>query len=64
MVAVLILFRYLANPHVEHLEETLHIFAYLKCHDRSAVVFDHTTPKYDSSRFTECDWSEFYPGAK
>ena len=27
-------------------------------------MFDHTTPEFDTSRFTECDWSEFYPGAK
>ena len=64
MVAVSMLSRYLANPRVGHLEETLHIFAYLKCHERRAVVFDYTTPKFDRSRFTECDWSEFYPNAK
>ena len=55
---------YLANPCVKHLKETLHVFVYLKCHNKSTVVFDHTTPKFDMSRFTECDPSEVYPGVK
>ena len=40
-----------------------HMFAYLKQHARSAVVFDETEPTFDEGRFTVCDWSEFYPGA-
>ena len=44
MVAVSMLSRYLANPRVGHLEEALHIFAYLKAHTRSSLVFDPTTP--------------------
>ena len=28
------------------------------------MVFDHTTPKFDTSRLTECNWLEFYPDAK
>ena len=63
MVGVSMLSRYLANPRAGHLEEALHIFAYLKRYDRSAIVFDPTTPQFDESRFTECDWSEYYPGA-
>jgi hypothetical protein len=46
-----------------HLEEALHIFAYLKTHDRSAVVFDDSTPLFDESRFIQCDWTEYYPDA-
>jgi hypothetical protein len=27
------------------------------------MVFDDTEPTYEQSRFQQCDWSEFYPGA-
>ena len=40
-----------------------HIFAYLKAHDRSTLVFDDTDPSFDGDRFNKCDWSEFYPDA-
>ena len=46
------------------MEQCLHIFAYLKSHDRSCMVFDDTEPEFDESRFAKCDWEEFYPGAK
>ena len=64
MVAVSMLSRFLANPRVGHLEEALHIFAYLKQHNHSAIVFDHTRPVFDESRFAKCDWSGHYPDAK
>ena len=64
MVAISMLSRYLANPRVGHLEEVFHVFAYLKSHPKSAIVFDHTTPVFDESRFTPCDWKEYYPDAK
>jgi hypothetical protein len=55
---------YMATPHEGHLEQLLHIFGYLKSHDRSRLVYDDTTPSFDESRFTKCDWSEYYPGAE
>ena len=55
--------RFMANPREGHLEQTLHIFAYLKKYDKSAIVFDDTTPDFDESRFTRPDWSEYYPDA-
>ena len=64
IVAVSMLSRYLAAPREGHLEQTLHIFAYLKAHNRSSLVFDDTFPDFDESRFTKCDWSEYYPGAE
>jgi len=64
MVAVSMLSRYLVNPREGHLEEAFHVFAYLKSHPRSAIVFDKTTPYFDESRFTKCDWKEYYPGAQ
>jgi hypothetical protein len=63
MVAVSLLSRYLANPREGHLEEAIHIFAYLKSHDRSSVVMDDASPSFDESRFIQCDWSEYYPDA-
>jgi hypothetical protein len=63
MVAVSMLSRYLACPREGHLEEAIHIFAYLKAHDKSSVVMDDTSPVFDESRFIQCDWTEYYPGA-
>ena len=63
MVAVSMLSRYLASPRVGHLEEAFHIFAYLKAHNRSALVFDPTTLVFDEERFPKCDWKEYYPDA-
>ena len=40
-----------------------HVFAYLKRHNRSALVFDWTEPEFDTTQFRECDWKEYYPGA-
>jgi hypothetical protein len=63
IVPVSMLSRYLAAPRAGHLEQALHIFAYLKAHGKSSLVFDDTVPDFDEERFTECDWAEYYPGA-
>ena len=63
LVAVSLMSRYLAQARVGQLEQVFHIFAYLKNHSRSKLVFDDTLPGVDERRFTECDWSEFYPDA-
>ena len=55
--------RFMANPREGYLKQTLHIFTYLKKYDKSAIVFDDTTPDFDESRFTRPDWSEYYPDA-
>jgi hypothetical protein len=49
---------------VGHLEQLFHIFAYIKHHARSSLVFDDTEPVYDQSRFVKADWSDYYPGAE
>jgi hypothetical protein len=64
IVEVSMLSRFLAAPREGHLEQVFHIFAYLKSHNRSTVVFDHTYPEFDARRFVKCDWEEFYPGAR
>jgi hypothetical protein len=39
-VDVTLLSSYMAQPRVGHMEQVLHIFAYLKCHLQSNLVFD------------------------
>ena len=64
LVAVSMLSRYVVSPREGHLQQLFHIFAYLKHHKRSKMVFDDTEPVFDESRFKVCDWSEFYPDAE
>jgi len=64
LIDVAMLSRFLAAPREGHLEQVFHIFAYLKKHGRSAIVFDDTLPEIDENRFQKCDWEEFYPGAR
>jgi hypothetical protein len=53
----------LAAPRQGHLEQVLHIFAYLKHYGRSSLIMDDTVPEVDEQRFRICDWSANYPGA-
>jgi hypothetical protein len=55
---------YLAQPREGHLDAVFRIFAYLKAHDRSKLVFDPSTPNIDAQRFIKYDWEDFYRGAK
>ena len=55
---------FMANPREGHLEQVFHIFAYLKKHLRSFMVFDDTQPNLDGINFKKCDWTEYYPDAK
>ena len=54
---------HLCAPRVGHLEQVLNIFAFLKGHLESNVVFDPTEPDIDENRFTHPDWSNFYTDA-
>lgn len=49
---------YLAAPRQGHLEQVLHIFAYLKKYSRSKNVFDPAYVDHDEvkDRFMEVDW--------
>ena len=62
LVPVAFLSRFLSALRVWHLDQAFHIFAYLKRYNKSTLVFDDTVPVFDDSEFTNCDWSEFYPG--
>jgi hypothetical protein len=64
LVPVSMLSRYLAQARTGHLEQCFHIFAYLKAHERSTMVFDDTSPNIDRRRFIKREWGDFYPDAK
>ena len=55
---------YTAMPRRGHLEAAYHIFAYLKKHDKSTLVFDDALPHIKETGFVPVDWSDFYPGAE
>ena len=47
----------LALPRRGHLDQVLHIFAYLKKYHNSEMVFDPTEPNIDKTLFEERDWT-------
>jgi hypothetical protein len=63
LVPVSMLLRFLMGPRVGHLEQTFHIFGYLKAHPRSTLVFDDPDPSFDEGRARKCNWTDFYPEA-
>ncbi len=61
LMPVAMMSRYMAAPREGHMEKVLTIFAYLKTHDHSRMVFDDTIPDFDESRFNGgADWTEYY----
>lgn len=64
LMPVSLMSRYLASAREGHLDQLFHVFAYLKAHDRSTMVFDDTVPNFGSSTFLLCDWSDHYPDAQ
>ena len=56
-VEVSMMSSHLALPRAGHLKEVLHIFAYLKKHHNSEMVFDPTPVQFDRSLFERQDWS-------
>eukprot|EP00957_Ditylum_brightwellii_P152694 11623013-Ditylum_brightwellii.AAC.1 len=48
-------------PREGHLEQVLHIFAYLRKYHNSELVFDPSYPVIEASKFERQDWasSEF-----
>jgi hypothetical protein len=63
-IHVSMLSSFLSSPRVGHLEQVLHIFAYLKHYDRSTMVFDDTLPNLNLASFPVANWTEFYRDAK
>jgi hypothetical protein len=64
LLEVSLLSSYTAQPRAGHLDQLLHIFAYLKKHKRSKVVFDDTSPVFSETRFKEVDWTDQYGDIK
>jgi hypothetical protein len=60
---VSLLSAYNAQPREGHLEQVLHIFAYLKSHDRSRLLFDDTQPVVKHGQ-PDYDWTPFYGDVK
>ena len=56
--------QYQAAPRHDHLMALGQIFAYLKRHARSRIVFDPTNPDMSDKDFITVDWSEFYRDAE
>ena len=61
---VSLLARFMVSPRIGHLMQIYHLFAYLKSHDRSTIVFDPTEPIMNDTQFHTADWQEYYPDAK
>ena len=60
----MLLSSYMTQPRQGHMEQVLHIFAYLKCHLQSNLVFDTNQIKWDEEKFKSYDWTSFYHDAK
>jgi len=60
IVEVSILASHMAMPREGHLIAAYHVFAYIKRHHNSRLVFDPSYPEIDMSVFTSHDWKEFY----
>ena len=56
-VEVSMMSSHLALPQVRHLKEIYHIFAYLKVHSNSEMVFNLTPVTLDMTLFERQDWS-------
>jgi hypothetical protein len=63
LVEVSMLSSHNAMPRVGHLEAIYHIFAYLKNHENSTLVFDHAIPFINDRRFKKVNWKDSYKDA-
>ena len=59
-VDVACLSHYLVNLRQGHLEAVYHIYAYLKRHERCAMIFDNQILNFLQADFTTFDWLDFY----
>jgi hypothetical protein len=64
LLEVSLMSSYNAYPRRGHLQAVYHIFAYIKQHLNSTIVFDDAYPDINEKAFPpHCDWSDFYPDA-
>ena len=65
MIEVSMLSTHLAMPRSGHLEQAIHIFAYLKVNTKKTLALDPQHPVYDENQFSlVADWHDFYRDAK
>jgi hypothetical protein len=64
LLEVALLSSFTAMPRRGHMEAVYHIFAYLKQHLNSTMVFDERMPDIDETLFVRVDWKDFYGEAK
>jgi hypothetical protein len=55
--------KFLACPREGHLVAILRVFAHVKAHLRSKIVFDPIPKEFNEEEWLESDWTEFYPDA-
>jgi hypothetical protein len=55
--------RYLVSAREGCLDQLFHVFANLKNHDRSTMVFDDSHPAFGDAKFSDCDLTDLYPDA-
>ena len=55
---------YLASPRIGRLQETYHMFGYLKQKPKRKLGFDPTEPNISEKMFKDYDWGDFYKDAK
>ena len=60
MIEVSMLSSHNAMPREGHLDAIYYIFAYLKKHENSTMVFDSALPFMDERRFKSVNWFDFY----
>jgi len=55
-----------AMPRKGHLDTVWHMFAYLKRHDKSKMVFDSRLPTFSvkTNKLPRPDWLDFYKNVK
>ena len=64
MVNVSMLFSYMMQPCIGHLDQAFHIFGYLKRNKRATLVFDEPHVDWNESAFETHDWADFYRDTK
>jgi hypothetical protein len=63
-IDVSLLSSHMCQPRVGHLEQVLHIFAYLKHHENSHMVLNPNYVTWEAEIFNQQAWTEFYKDAK
>ena len=63
LLEITLMSQQLALPREGHLEQVLHIIAYLKLHPKFRLMFNCDPPKVDEAWFLAYDWEDFYRGA-